>query len=188
MIKVSTNARAAWRRCLAIGGCGDHRGLLPVDPIHHQYRDCQPIGSDHWGGSGMRHGGRDRGARVERLFEHMDANADGVISAEEISARRTEAFQAFDGNGDGQLSVQEIAAAQEEIRERMMQGRALRGVARADRFVEADANGDGVLSESEFAAVRPRMMSRVDRNGDGDISQEEAEAMRGSRRGSDRAE
>jgi Ca2+-binding EF-hand superfamily protein len=121
---------------------------------------------------------RGSGARLDRMFQRLDTDEDGVISSAEISARRSAAFDQFDADGDGSLTINEIAAAQEAIREARRTARTLRNVSRARGFSNADADGDGTLSKDEFAEARGRMLSRIDANGDGDITREEAEQAR----------
>lgn len=106
-------------------------------------------------------------------FATLDANGDGQISLEELTAQRTARFAEADANSDGALSPEELLAHMEAERD-----------ARADRMVERmlsrlDANDDGVLQESELAARGgDRMVQRFDRadtNADGVISAEEFE-------------
>jgi EF hand len=45
---------------------------------------------------------------AERLFARFDANGDGAIAAEEISARSAKIFALFDNNNDGTLTLAEM--------------------------------------------------------------------------------
>ena len=51
--------------------------------------------------------------RVARMIERLDANEDGVLSQEEIEARRSPAgmFDRLDANNDGMVSEEEFADA-----------------------------------------------------------------------------
>jgi len=132
---------------------------------------------------GDRHGDHEarHQARMDRLFDAYDINADGQISKAEISAGREARFSASDANGDGVLSEAEIRAAALK-----------RAEARADRMVKrimdrADDNGDGSISLAEFQDTPrhrgDRMMKRLDSDGDGVITRAEAEAAKGWRHG-----
>lgn len=110
-----------------------------------------------------------RSEQRAQMFSQLDANGDGVVSAEEF-ANPPSRFELADANSDGVLSAEELAAignqrAQERVA-RMM-----------DRL---DANDDGALSEEEFTARRgaARMFDRLDANDDGAISAEEFAEMR----------
>lgn len=132
---------------------------------------------------GDRHGDHEahHQARLDRLFDTFDLNADGQISEAEITAGREARFSASDTNGDGQLSEAEIRVSVEK-----------RAQARADRMVtkimeRADDNSDGSISLAEFQDT-PRhrggkMMKRLDADGDGVITRAEAEAAKGWRHG-----
>lgn len=52
-------------------------------------------------------GGPGKGMRGS-LFQQMDSNGDGVITAEEHAASAAERFAAMDTNGDGKLTQDEI--------------------------------------------------------------------------------
>ena len=103
---------------------------------------------------------RDRGGMMGRA----DANDDGVVTVEEVRARREQRFRAADGDGDGTLDV-------EEMRNLMLQQRARRHVQWLDR------DGDSAVSADEFAAPMERRLKKMDRNGDGRL--ERAEMSRG---------
>lgn len=132
---------------------------------------------------GDRHGDHEahHQARLDRLFDTFDLNADGQINEAEITAGHETRFKASDANGDGKLSEAEIRASI-----------AKRAEARADRMVKrmmerADGDKDGSISLAEFQDT-PRhkggkMMKRLDTDGDGVITRAEAEAAKGWRHG-----
>ena len=73
-------------------------------------------------------------------FGVLDANGDGVLAAEELTAGpsgggRAGRFQAMDANDDGQLSLDEWAGAQQMFR-------------------RLDADGDGLLTPDEIPSGR----------------------------------
>ncbi len=127
---------------------------------------------------GDRHGDRHQ-ARLDRLFETFDLNADGQISTSEITAGREARFSASDANGDGALSEAEIRAS-------LLKRAQARVDWMATRIMErTDDNSDGSISLAEFQDT-PRhrgdkMMKRLDADGDGLITRAEAEAAKGWR-------
>ena len=118
-------------------------------------------------------------ARLDRMFEAFDLNADGKITRAEIEAGREARFAASDANGDGQLSEAELRAA-------MQKRAAERANRRVDRIMQrSDKDKDGAISLAEFGET-PRhrggkMFERLDKDGDGAVTRAEAEAAKGWR-------
>ena len=102
-------------------------------------------------------------------FTAADANKDGKLTADELTAWRAAQVRSIDANADGKLSADEITAfAMSQIQSRI-----------ADRtkamVTKLDTDGDGLLSASELLA-RPMAspdFQRLDRNGDGAVTQDE---------------
>lgn len=61
--------------------------------------------------------GRPRMMRPGRMFEGMDADGDGTLTAEEIPVRLRERFMAADSDGNGAISRQELQQVRERMRE-----------------------------------------------------------------------
>jgi hypothetical protein len=99
----------------------------------------------------------------DMLFDLLDTNQDGKISAEEFDAGQAERFKTFDADGDGKISPEEFAKGDERMREKI----------EAIRFKKLDANQDGFLSAEEFAVPGDRLFGYSDRNGDGAITPNE---------------
>jgi len=97
--------------------------------------------------------------RAEWLFERYDANQDGKITKEEITAARKASLTKYDADKDGQLSLDEFQGLFNEImRHRMVR-----------MFQKLDRDGDAKVSEAEIARRVDRMMAHLDRNDDGEI-------------------
>ena len=136
----------------------------------------------------------------EVMFNQIDANSDGAITLEELTAHRDARFAKADANGDGFLSPDEMRGG--DLAQRMLKrydldrngsldeaelqaAGAERKMRRATRMLErADTNGDGKLSLEEASARRDpsRMFNRADANGDGTLTKEEFAEVAGKRR------
>lgn len=117
-----------------------------------------------------------RGPDPMKMFEEIDANSDGAVTREEMTAWREARFKAADANGDGALEPQEMAAA--------MTARMQADIAQRARVMVArgDENGDGKLSMEEAANGREaRMFDRLDRNDDGKVDKSELKRMKRDR-------
>ncbi|MFP7569939.1 EF-hand domain-containing protein [Marivita sp. S2033] len=116
-----------------------------------------------------------RDDRRAEMFQQMDADGDGSISAEEFAANG-DRFSRADTDGDGMLTVEEIVAGSQDRAKRM-----------AEQMIERmDTDGDGALSQDEIEARGnpDRMFDRMDSNNDDMISKDEfADARMGDRDG-----
>lgn len=132
------------------------------------------VGAQAAGRDDVRRG--DHGPRFS--FEELDANSDGKVTPEEMTAHKAARFAAADTDGDGKLSVEEMAARAESDRaERMKKGLA--------RMIEKrDTDGDGLLSIEEIGpkdGEKSRFMEKLDSDGDGAVSAEEFAKMKDMR-------
>lgn len=126
-------------------------------------------------GRGMGNAGFLGGEGFAMEFGALDADGDGLVTADELRAAAGARFALADADGDGALSPEEMAAAVMAARAGMMQERM------AERLARLDTNGDGLLQLEELEARMPpvaRMIDRHDTDGDGAISAEEMEAAR----------
>lgn len=153
------------------GGLNDPRftdGKITKDEYLSSNSRSRRAGSPTGPGSGpVRHPGPgsglalDQGKLGEVFFNHLDKNADGVLSGNEIRPRH----KAKDADGDGQLTLDEYRSptavpalfrVPDEGKERL-------------DFNLLDKNQDGVLSGNE---IRPRDKAK-DADGDGQLTLDE---------------
>lgn len=106
-------------------------------------------------------------------FSELDANADGQLTLDEMTAHREARFTAADTDGDGSLSRDElITTAMGQVEARID--------AQMERF---DDNRDGLLSANEMDDMRPRgpgpeqAFARMDADGDGVVTETEFDEM-----------
>jgi Ca2+-binding EF-hand superfamily protein len=101
----------------------------------------------------------------------IDANDDGVISAEEAASAADEVFTAMDVDDDGSLTKEEYMAVRmgpqrgfNPDRQAAMQKR------KEARFSEMDADSDGNLSKAEFLDAAQAHHAGADSDGDGNVT------------------
>ena len=102
-------------------------------------------------------------------FDGADANSDGKVTKEELSAYRQTMMSGVDANDDGMISTEELAAHMKARMDAKIDERA------KARVASQDLNGDGMLSAEELLAppMPVRMFDRLDTDGDGAVSQDE---------------
>jgi Ca2+-binding EF-hand superfamily protein len=105
---------------------------------------------------------------VSKIFEELDANGDGVLSADEISkaGKKAQNIIGADANGDGVVTKDELSA---DITKKMASHRAHHIMSKLD------TNGDGSLSTDEInngGSVAQSILP-ADTNGDGVVSMAE---------------
>jgi Ca2+-binding EF-hand superfamily protein len=110
------------------------------------------------------------GARGDRMFQRLDADADGQVTLAEVTARKTEMFTTADANADGLLDAAEREAMREAVHRRMT----------ADGL-PGDTDADGNLSLAEFTGINP-LFDRADADGNGIVTRAEFDEIRGKHR------
>jgi Ca2+-binding EF-hand superfamily protein len=121
---------------------------------------------------GMR-GGKG-GPDLAAMFEMLDADNDGKVTQAEIDAHRAARVAEVDANKDGLLSAEELAQMQIKAATARATEMAAKMVQRLD------TDGDKLLSAAELmAGPGPEsMLDRIDMDGDGAVSLAEIEAAK----------
>lgn len=101
-----------------------------------------------------------RGAKMERMFDRLDTDKDGVVTIQEALALPDLKFDDADTNKDGFVDRTEIDAA---IRKMMV-----------DRVIARfDVDGDGKVSKEEAEKPFKKRFAIFDRNDDGKVTKDE---------------
>ncbi len=113
----------------------------------------------------------------EAIFDRIDANHDGVISADEAKAARERMFDKIDADHDGVVTAAEFEAARDSAEKRRARRLSTLAALRAqmpspsERVAELDQNHDGKVTRDEFLAGRSWF--DLIAKGGGSISKEE---------------
>ena len=120
---------------------------------------------DGYYGKGFRHMGT-------RMFDRTDANGDGALTVEEMSARIEARFADADSDGDARITKAEIIDAIERNVERSRFKR--HSGTMADRLVyRFDIDDDGVVSQAEIDNRVAKVFALMDFNDDGRVEKSE---------------
>ncbi|MEZ6039871.1 MAG: hypothetical protein R3C20_05155 [Planctomycetaceae bacterium] len=133
-------------------------------------------------------------AAEKTLFEKLDRNADGKITADEVSDSQMPFFRrslrVADHNKDGDLTLEEFQASVSEaptVTSEVQSNQGRRGrfanagrPGLADMLKRSDRNGDGQLTADEIPqALRSRFEEILDRAGQSSLSIERVQQMAG---------
>ena len=125
---------------------------------------------------------------VKSVFQKMDANKDGKLTAEEKQADLKEWFKELDANGDGKVTPDEFVGQKFVNIDINKDGSVtmeeylvffVGADAAADQTSacdKRDANGDNEVSAVEVVAYRKSVFAAMDANGDGKITPDEMKA------------
>lgn len=115
-----------------------------------------------------------KGAGPETILARLDTNQNGSLSKDEVRGRMAERFDTIDANGDGEISIDELSAARDQAGERM--GEKGEKVKNAD----TDGNGAISIDEASAAGMDKLVehFALVDIDGDGEISRKEMREFR----------
>ncbi|MFV0444579.1 MAG: EF-hand domain-containing protein [Planctomycetaceae bacterium] len=158
-----------------------------------------PEGRPPEGGRGFEGGRGGRGGFPNPIFDAIDTNKDGTISAQELDGAAA-ALKTLDKDGDGKITREEVRPQFGVFGrgEGGGSGREGGGPPTPESFVngmmERDANKDGKLSAEELGERGARMLAANDTNGDKQLDREELmkaaasmmERFRGGRSGGGR--
>jgi Ca2+-binding EF-hand superfamily protein len=102
---------------------------------------------------------------VQKYFDKVDTNHDGVVTQDEYLAAATARYKKLDTQGNGQVTAAEIASTPRALN---------RDQHLAQHEVKRlDTNGDGTVSLSEYLAAAKTRFAKIDKNGDGFIDADE---------------
>lgn len=121
-----------------------------------------------------------RAKMVERLFERLDANEDGAVTAQEVTDSRLAAFREADANVDGVVDADEAEALRDADPERSRRRFPRRAAQQTDgdapqrqtQFQRMDVNEDGLVTQDEFVE-RPVRLLEMDADADGAVTAQE---------------
>ena len=120
-------------------------------------------------------------ALADQLFQQLDRDRNGVVSANEFAVTRRIDFSRLDKNRDGFIERREFVDLRSprggKASERARRVRELR----ARRFRALDADRDGRVSRSEYVGFGRKLFARLDGNGDKRVTRKEARlSLRGN--------
>jgi Ca2+-binding EF-hand superfamily protein len=112
-------------------------------------------------------------------FKLMDTNGDGKISRAEHAAGAQTMFAKMDANNDGIVTADEMNASHPETKSsklKFWEKKDKEEMSAAEKISVIDTNGDGRISRAEHEAGSEKMFTKMDTNDDGFLSREEFEA------------
>jgi len=134
-----------------------------------------------------------------RVFEYLDRNADGKLTADEVPSERKSMFERAvrfgDRDGDGALTEEEftkvVAAGRQRQQSQESEAKSSaadppvkersRGSRRANRLSRLDSDHDGKVSFTEFSGEDKKRFARIDANRDGYLDRDEIQQFAAAR-------
>ena len=108
-----------------------------------------------------------------REMKMMDTNADGRISPDEHAAGAGKMFETMDADKNGKVTASEMSAAHERVTGQKTTAGAMSS---AEKIKVIDGDGDGALTAAEHAAGSRTMFERMDVDRDGFVTAAELAA------------
>lgn len=116
--------------------------------------------------------------RLEQM-NPLDANKDGKLQVDELSASAGSKFDSADTNKDGILSPDELSASQQRIKSESLKEAENESLANSramkfkSHYKRADEDDDGQVSKEEYNSYFSGRYQTFDRDGDGVITEKE---------------
>lgn len=110
----------------------------------------------------------------EAVVARLDSNESGTLTKDEVRGRMAQHFETIDANSDGAISVDELTAAREKARQGMKEK------AERVRAADTDGNRAISIDEAADAGMTKLVenFAIVDIDGDGEISRQEMRDFR----------
>lgn len=102
-----------------------------------------------------------------------DADRDGLVTPQEHADNARRLFETMDGDRDGRVTASEMTAAHEKVTGKPAQPGDLTS---AEKIAAIDTDKDGVLTAQEHADGSVSMFGKMDTDKDGKLTRTEIEA------------
>ncbi|MBY0586221.1 EF-hand domain-containing protein [bacterium] len=115
----------------------------------------------------------DEGRDFGKMFDKLDANADGKLEGDEIPAKMRDRLSRVDANGDGAIQREEMLSRMGKRPDRGPGGGRPSPAAMIEQLKLLDVDGDGKVALADLPEKAQKLAQKMDTDGDGSISTEE---------------